>query len=83
MYAIPQLMAFPALSAFGVTAFDWPMIGAFLAWTLIAACVGTGLGALRRMTSPSSGVVPRRSLLPDAAQTHAHLHADHDHLQAA
>ncbi|MGH3054987.1 MAG: hypothetical protein ACRDL7_08430, partial [Gaiellaceae bacterium] len=57
MFAIPQLMALPAVTGFGVMAIEWPTLGVFLAWTLIAALVGTGLGALRRLGAQPPGVV--------------------------
>ena len=81
MFAIPQLMAVPAMTGVGAMAMDWPTVGAFLAWTLIAAFVGTGLGALRRMTSPP----PRLSqpLPTHAVLTHPSIHVDRKHLKAA
>ena len=81
MFAIPQLMAVPAMTGVGAMTFDWPTVGAFLAWTLVAALVGTGLGALRRMTSPPPSVtqpVPTHAVL-----VHPHAHVDRNHLEAA
>lgn len=81
MYAIPQLMAVPALTGVGVMTMDWPTLGVFLAWTLVAALVGTGLGALRRLgTQPPAVVRPHVVPRVFAARTHA---ADHNHLEAA
>ncbi len=83
MFAIPQLMMVPALTGVGVSSLEWPALGAFLAWTLIAALVGTGLGALRRMGAQP----PSSTLRPCAAQPHG-FHApsvvdDHNHQEAA
>lgn len=85
MYAIPQLIAVPALSNVAMTTIEWPALGAFLAWMLIAALVGIGLGALRRMTSPPPGMVTPRTLRPHtvAGCVHPHADADHGHLEAA
>lgn len=81
MFAIPQLLGVPAMTTVGALAMDWPTVGAFLAWTLIAALVGTGLGALRRMTSPPPSVT--QPLPAHAVVAHSHVHVDHDHLEAA
>ena len=83
MFAIPQLMAVPALTSVGVVTMDWPMLGAFLAWTLIAALVGTGLGALRRL-----GAQPPATSRPHAVPSRfvparPRVTADHNHLEAA
>ena len=83
MNAIPLLTAVPALSGFGPLTIEWPAIGAFLAWTLIAALVGIGLGALRRMTSRPPIVVHAPALQPRRFQVHANVVADRSHLKAA
>ncbi len=81
MFAIPQLMAVPAMTSVGSMTMDWPTVGAFLAWMLIAAFVGTGLGALRRMTSPPPSVTQPHPT--HAVLARPHVHADHNHLEAA
>jgi len=83
MYAIPLLTAVPALSGFGPLMIDWPAIGAFMAWTLIAALVGIGLGALRRMTSRPPIVVHAPAMQPRRFGVHANVVADSNHLEAA
>jgi hypothetical protein len=82
MYAIPQLMTVPALTGVGVMTTDWPTLGVFLAWTLIAALVGTGLGALRRLGTQPPAIGRPHAVPPRvfAASTHV---ADHNHLEAA
>ena len=83
MYAIPLLTAVPALSGFGPLTIDWPAIGAFMAWTLIAALVGIGLGALRRMTSRPPIVIYAPTLRSRLFETHANVVPDRKHLKAA
>ena len=83
MYAIPQLMAVPVLTGVGMTTFEWPALGAFLAWMLIAAFVGTGLGALRRMTSPPPRVITPCTQQARPIAASAHANADRGHLKAA
>jgi len=83
MYAIPLLTAVPALSGFGPLTIEWPAIGAFMAWTLIAALVGIGLGALRRMTSQPPIVVHAPARQPRRFGVPANVVADRNHLEAA
>ena len=83
MNAIPLLTAVPSLSGFGPLTIEWPAIGAFLAWTLIAALVGIGLGALRRMTARPPIVVHAPAMQPRRFQVHANVVADRSHLKAA
>ena len=83
MYAIPLLTAVPALSGFGPLTIEWPAIGAFMAWTLIAALVGIGLGALRRMTSQPPIVVHAPARQPRRFEAHSNVVADRNHLEAA
>ena len=83
MYAFPQLIAVPALTGVGAMAIEWPTIGAFLAWTLFAALVGTGLGALRRLASPPPPVAHPYPVQPAVFQVPTNLHADRNHRQAA
>ena len=84
MFAIPQMMAAPDLVGFGAMTIDWPMLGTFLAWTLIAALVGTGLGALRRLGAqpPVASARPRTSQ-PGVFAARGHANADCNHLRAA
>ena len=82
MFAIPQMMAVPALAGVGTMTLEWPMLGAFLAWTLIAALVGVGLGALRRLGSQPR-LVLRPIAQPRVIPAHAHGNADCNHLEAA
>ena len=83
MYAFPQLIAVPALTGVGAMTIEWPTIGAFLAWTLIAALVGTGLGALRRLASQPPPVAHPHTAQPRVFQMSARLHADRSHREAA
>jgi hypothetical protein len=83
MNTIPLLTAVPALGGFVPMTIEWPVIGAFIAWTLIAALVGIGLGALRRMTSKPPTVVRAPAMQPRRFEAHAHVVADRNHLQAA
>jgi hypothetical protein len=83
MFAIPQLMAVPALTSVGVMSMDWPTLGAFLAWTLIAAFVGTGLGALRRLGAQPPPASRARVEQLRVVKASAHAPADHSHLEAA
>lgn len=83
MNAIPLLTAVPALSGVGPMTIEWPAIGAFLAWTLIAALVGIGLGALRRMTSRPPIVVHAPGLQPRRFEVHTNVVADRNHMEAA
>jgi hypothetical protein len=43
----PEILTVPIFSALDGGAVAWPTIGAVLAWMLIAAFVGSGLGVLR------------------------------------
>jgi hypothetical protein len=84
MFAIPQIISVPALAGMGATAIEWPSVGAFLAWMMIAAFVGTLLGMLRNMAAlpPSDrgvdSVRPTNRLPADTT-----LAADHHHREAA
>jgi len=49
MYTFPQVISVPLLSGAYVGSLDWPGMGSFLAWTLVAAFVGVILGVLRSM----------------------------------
>jgi hypothetical protein len=80
MFAIPQMMTIPAMTSGAGMTLDWPTIGAFLAWTLIAAFVGIGLGALHRLTTPAPSVT---HLLPGDGAVNRHVYVDHHHLEAA
>lgn len=84
MFAIPQMMAVPTLAGVGAMTIDWPMLGAVLAWALIAALVGTGLGALRRLGAqapPASRLRTSRGVL--SVPAHANNSRDCNHLEAA
>lgn len=83
MFAIPQMMAVPALTGVGVMAVDWPTLGVFLAWTLVAALVGTGLGALRRLGAQSPSVPRPHAVPPRVFAAPTRVGADHKHLEAA
>ena len=83
MNAIPLLTAVPTLNGFGPMTIEWPAIGAFMAWTLIAALVGIGLGALRRMTSRPPIVFRAPAMQPRRFEAHASVVADRNHLKAA
>jgi hypothetical protein len=83
MFAIPQLITVPALSGVGVMTIEWPMLGVLLAWALIAALVGSGLGALRRMSAQSPAVPRPRALHPRVREAAPHVDSDHGHLEAA
>ena len=83
MYAIPLLTAVPATSGFVPLTIEWPAIGAFLAWTLIAALVGIGLGALHRMTARPPIMMHTPTLRSRPFETHATVVADRKHLKAA
>jgi hypothetical protein len=50
MFALPQIVSIPILSSVGGVPMDWPWIGAFLAWMVFAALVGTTLGFIREHT---------------------------------
>ncbi len=43
----PEILTVPVFSALGSGTVLWPTLGAVLAWTLIAAFVGSALGLLR------------------------------------
>jgi hypothetical protein len=74
MFGFPQVVSLPFLSGVAADSVQWPWIGAFLAWVLIAALVGTSLGFLRdylRNASEQRGVgatkaEPLRLLTKDA-----------------
>jgi len=50
MFAFPQVFSLPALGL-GVGTIEWPWLGAFSAWFVLAALVGATLGFLREQTS--------------------------------
>ena len=83
MFAIPQMMAVPALAGVGTMTLEWPMLGAFLAWTLIAALVGVGLGALRRLGSQPPTAARPHTVQPRVIPAHPHGNVDCNHLEAA
>ena len=83
MYAFPQLIAVPALTSVGAITIEWPTIGAFFAWMLIAALVGSALGALRRGASQPPVVTHPRTAKPTVFALQARVDADHKHLEAA
>jgi hypothetical protein len=83
MFAIPQMIAVPALAGVATMSLEWPMLGAFLAWTLIAALVGIGLGALRRLGGQRLAVSPTQTVRPPAMIAQIRPNADCNHLEAA
>jgi hypothetical protein len=83
MFAIPQLITVPALASGGAMTIEWPTLGAFLAWTLIAALVGMGLGALRRLGAQTPAARQVHPVLRRVADAPGHVRADHNHLEAA
>jgi hypothetical protein len=50
MFTLPQVVSLPLLSSVAGAQLDWPWAGAFLAWVVVAALVGTSLGFLREHT---------------------------------
>jgi hypothetical protein len=83
MFAIPQMMTVPDLVGVGVMTIDWPMLGTFLAWTLIAALVGTGLGALRRLGAQPPPATRPHTSQPRVFTARARADTDCNHLEAA
>ena len=57
MYALPQILSLPILSGLDSGTLDFPAVGTFLAWALVAALVGAGLGFLRDRTTDQSAIV--------------------------
>jgi hypothetical protein len=82
MTMLPRLLSVPLLAVFGNGA-DWPTLGAVLAWALVAALVGSGIGALRR----HAGEFPSHARCEPVPRVHtfirARLHHDNIHRQAA
>jgi len=83
MFAIPQVMVVPTLPGVGAMTIDWPLLGAVLAWALIAALVGTGLGALRRLGASNPPTSRLRTSGPRPLSAPAHASTDCNHLEAA
>lgn len=83
MFPIPQMMAAPALTGVGAMTLDWPTLGVFLAWMLIAALVGTGLGALRRLGTQPPTVLRPRTVQPRVFEVRVPSPSDRNHLEAA
>ena len=54
MFAFPLIDSLPVLSFAAGGIIILPSLGAFLAWSLIAALVGSALGLLREYTAPRS-----------------------------
>jgi len=50
MFTFPQVLLTPVLSSLSSGTVNVPTVGAVLAWLLVAALVGTGLGILREST---------------------------------
>ncbi len=49
----PQILSIPVLSVLGSGTVLYPTVGAVLAWTVIAAFVGSALGLLRESLRPA------------------------------
>ena len=54
MFAFPQVLSFAGLTGVPTGIVEWPWLGAFFAWTLVAALVGIALGFLRDFTRETS-----------------------------
>ncbi|HVN83845.1 MAG TPA: hypothetical protein VMW17_03275 [Candidatus Binatia bacterium] len=54
----PGLVLIPTMGSFGYEM--WPTVGAIVAWALIAALVGSGLGLLRHAAPKARARVVRR-----------------------
>jgi hypothetical protein len=64
----PEILTVPMFSVLDGGAVAWPTIGAVLAWMLIAACVGSGLGILREAVR---GPERTRAAKKTVAETHS------------
>jgi hypothetical protein len=64
----PEILTVPMFSVLDGGAVAWPTIGAVLAWMLIAACVGSGLGILREAVR---GPERTRTAKKTVAETHS------------
>ena len=66
MNSLIHLASIPLMSSIGSGTIEWPTLGALLAWTLLSALVGSGLGVLRaglqgpRVAQDHAGNQPRR-----------------------
>lgn len=82
MFTIPGVVSLPALTGVGTFAIDWPAIGVVLAWMLVAALVGSALGALQSSASKPvekrAGTLHRLCYKRDTA-----VDADGSHREAA
>ncbi len=84
MFAFPQIISVPALVGMNATAIEWPTLAAFLAWTLIAAFVGTLLGMLRNMAAqPPTGRDANNVRPADIFLANTSATADQHHREAA
>ncbi len=84
MFALPHILSIPDVSGLYVAAIDWPTVGLFLGWLVIAAFVGSVLGFLREytsrpQTSPRISTPNVRELRADVVE----FQNNHDHREAA
>jgi hypothetical protein len=84
MFIMPMITSFPVAgmtTAIGTA--DWPTLGTFFAWTLIAALVGSGLGLLREGVGQKRLTRRREVPAPDNCTGQLHVQVDQRHQEAA
>ncbi len=77
MFAFPVVGSLTSPVILNGVALSFSFGGALIAWTLVAALVGSLLGLLRDATNPRSQATPRTT------SDGAHLDTDHAHQEAA
>ena len=79
MFTLPQIVSVPLLNSLGSGTMVFPTVGIVLAWFMVAALVGAGLGILRQ------AIYGAPTATRSANDTHKapSLDADHAHQEAA
>ena len=82
MMLFPTVMAVPLMAAIGSEA-TWPTLGAVLAWTLVAALIGSGIGLLRGGVHGASAPTRRKPIGFDSGSSFADFDRADTHREAA